>query len=105
MSEPTHAARMPDARCPYCEHTVDAASSIEDGQFVPPKPGDITVCFYCAQELVFDAGLIPRKPAAGELIPAYAQQPGLSDEVTAIKRMIRQADRSDLSDAERRGPG
>jgi hypothetical protein len=85
-------ARTPEARCPYCDHLVDAASSL-DKDFTPPKPGDLTVCFYCAQELVFDAMLIPRKPAAGELILAYAQQPGLIDEITAIKRMIRSADR------------
>lgn len=38
--------------CPQCGTVLDGATSLE-GKFIP-KPGDVTVCAYCATFLKFD---------------------------------------------------
>lgn len=45
--------RTPESRCPHCNHSVDAATSVEEAR--KPKPGDITVCAYCGWICVFDS--------------------------------------------------
>ena len=50
---------LPDLRCPSCNGKLDAATAAVDskGERIPdsarPKPGDLTVCFYCAALLQF----------------------------------------------------
>jgi len=47
---------LPDIRCPVCDGKLDAATAAVNskGERIPnsnrPKPGDLTVCFYCASE-------------------------------------------------------
>jgi len=50
---------LPNVRCPTCNTRIDAATGAVDsaGAMLPdsarPKPGDLTVCFYCATLLQF----------------------------------------------------
>ena len=41
--------------CPICFHKLDAATCVSGT--APPKPGDLTVCVYCAEPLMFDESL------------------------------------------------
>jgi len=46
-------------RCPVCNGKLDAATAAVNskGEIIPdsarPKPGDLTICFYCAALLQF----------------------------------------------------
>lgn len=42
--------------CPYCSYAMDSVTEAE-GKNVKPSPGDASVCFNCAQILVFDNNL------------------------------------------------
>lgn len=60
--------RLSPRLCPYCGHTLDAATA---GPFNPdaePRPGDVTVCLHCIELLVFDEATLPRKPSGDELL-------------------------------------
>lgn len=41
--------------CPICFHELDSATDIVGND--KPKPGDLSVCLYCAELLVFDDAL------------------------------------------------
>lgn len=45
------------ARCPCCEHELNASVNYDTCEFYSPKSGDLTVCLFCAQPLVFLVGL------------------------------------------------
>ena len=62
MSHPT-----PECACPYCTHLIDAVSCLAETTAVP-KPGDITVCFYCGAAVVFADGLTLRKPELSDFV-------------------------------------
>ena len=83
--------KLTEVRCPYCDGALDAASHMSEA--VRPKPGDLSVCLYCAQPLVFDAFLIPGKPAPGEVEAIFVADPAFADEVRQIQRAIRSVDR------------
>ena len=59
-------ASTPECVCPYCAHKIDAASCLFDEPAVP-KPGGISVCFYCGAAVVFTDGLMLRKPVLKDL--------------------------------------
>ena len=60
--------RTAPTACPACGHRITAASHI-DGNMTP-KPGDLTVCLYCATLLVFADGLSLRNLTDAEMIEA-----------------------------------
>lgn len=78
---------MPPAACPYCDKMLDAADSYRDG--ITPKPGDVTVCIYCAQASFFTTTLHLRRPETGELEKAVKSNPQLS----LIMEIVRGLDR------------
>ena len=43
--------------CPFCFQVIDAVSPAENAHIVP-KPGDFTLCIYCAAILTFDADMM-----------------------------------------------
>lgn len=43
--------KMGNDYCPCCKALLDAASPAEGNKV--PMPGDITICFYCAEVLMF----------------------------------------------------
>jgi hypothetical protein len=54
--------------CPYCGAKCDAATITDaDKPYGGPRPGDVSVCGYCAELLIFDgAPLALRKPTPEE---------------------------------------
>jgi|SRR5438270_5518304 hypothetical protein len=65
-------------QCPYCGHQVNGVGELNH-ESEPPEPGDFTLCIRCAGVSVF--GPLPhmrlRKPDAGALERAYAEDPAL----------------------------
>lgn len=57
--------RVPGTDCPSCQQRLDAATGI--GGRRRPKPGNVTLCFYCGHILVFDEGLLLREPTGEEM--------------------------------------
>jgi hypothetical protein len=50
---------MPAARCPVCEQSNDAATSVS--HYGRPAPGDITVCLNCGCVLTYTGELQLRR--------------------------------------------
>lgn len=64
--------RHATSNCPTCGAGFDAASAV-DGEDVAPKPGDISVCLYCGEWLMFDDDTLPTlKPTEEEMKQASA---------------------------------
>lgn len=59
----TGTVRMEMQQCPACKHGLDANTSWqgESGDQVVVRPGDLTVCMYCAALLEFDHRLRLRR--------------------------------------------
>lgn len=75
-------------KCPYCGHSLDAASTLQaDGRV--PQADDCAVCLSCAQILVFDGFLVPRKARPGELVAFYQSQRGLEAAHQKVQRLVR----------------
>lgn len=54
---------MPKIRkryCPHCNHTLDAATNLED-ENLKPRKDDLTICINCAEILQFDKNIRPVK--------------------------------------------
>lgn len=47
-------SEIPKTKCPICEYGVDTVTCVDGQNFekVTPAPGDLTVCFNCANLLV-----------------------------------------------------
>lgn len=45
--------RMVETACPVCGETLDTHERAL-GQDIPPKAGDLSVCLYCGNALVFE---------------------------------------------------
>ena len=41
--------RVEEQNCPHCGHPIDMHSS-KDAE---PKPGDLSICFYCGEFILF----------------------------------------------------
>ena len=60
-------------QCPVCDSGFDAASAV-DGEDLTPEPGDITICLYCGEWMMFDDDTLPTlKPSAAEMRQAPAE--------------------------------
>jgi hypothetical protein len=60
---------LPETTCPECGSKFDAATGASIGSIgggIPdrpvPKPGDPSICRYCASLLIFDSLMHPRRP-------------------------------------------
>ena len=72
--------RVPASACPSCGAPNSGATSVEGGG--PPVPGDIGVCFYCAEVLVYGPAL--------ETLRAAEDHPARRDpEVVHVREMVR----------------
>ena len=64
--------RHATTNCPTCGAGFDAASAV-DGKDVAPTPGDISVCLYCGEWLMFDDDTLPTlTPTEADLKEASA---------------------------------
>jgi len=52
---PTPPGRMPESHCPECDELLDGAISLDDP--VGPQPGDVSICAYCGELLMFVEGM------------------------------------------------
>lgn len=73
---------MPEAKCPYCDHALACTQDMVLN--LRPRPGDISLCVYCAQVLIVGEDMRPRKPTDDE--QAIANN---LPAVHKIKKMIR----------------
>ena len=62
MEVKTH--RHPKSPCPFCSKPLDAASGGKEG----PKNGDLTVCAYCLNWLVFEEDRSLRPISEAEIL-------------------------------------
>lgn len=83
--------RIPQAKCPHCDHVLNAASV--PGRRRPPEPveGDLSVCLGCGEVLMFDARQRLNKTTAAILA-------GLDPNEIAELRIVQRAVRSVLDD-------
>jgi hypothetical protein len=86
MSDQWRDTKVPETRCPYCDHYLDAAGDPKGVR--GPQEGDLSVCISCAQVLVFTADLTVRKPTLVELHEAEADPM-----VRRFQEAVRQIDR------------
>lgn len=57
---------MPRSFCVKCGKNLDAATPAEK-ENVFPKPGDVSLCVYCGEILVFNDRLLLHKPTAEQM--------------------------------------
>lgn len=69
--------------CPTCDAQLDEAASV-DGDFIP-KPGDYTICVYCASYLIYKKNMSLRELTAIE-ISEWADKERA--ELTHIRRVV-----------------
>lgn len=79
----------PKSVCPYCDHVLDTAGGGERA----PEAGDLTICVYCTQPLVFDEHVRARKPNDGEIEATLAQDLGFEREFRQALRALKATDR------------
>lgn len=72
--------------CPQCGTVLDGATSLE-GKFTP-KPGDVTVCAYCATFLKYDEYLFLRILPEEEFAKLEKTE---QDQLNAIRKFVVQA--------------
>lgn len=70
----------PGLVCPVCHTELDAATNVEDDQ--APKPGDVTICVYCATVMEFTEGGL-RIMSQEELDAVHPETIRLVNEVAA----------------------
>ena len=52
--------------CLGCDSMLTASSWGKDGDMPDPVPGDLTICLYCGEMLMFDDDLCPTLKASAE---------------------------------------
>lgn len=55
-----------DTVCPHCENKIEACTNMQAAGG-GPKPGDLTLCAYCAAALIFTDGLGVRPATPDDL--------------------------------------
>lgn len=87
---PLHrSAEIGEQRCPACGHAVNAAADV-GGEQHAPKPGDVSVCIYCAELLVFTEDSL-RLPTQGEMAD-FRRTPRIMRAKAAVISMLREMD-------------
>jgi hypothetical protein len=72
----TH-TRIPEHPCPGCSKPIDEASGLRGR----PRPGDLSVCYYCGAPWMFDSAL--------QLRPLDLE-PKLADDIRLYQMKVRQ---------------
>ena len=75
-------AEGPDARCPYCNKVLNAATHLDDGV---PSPNDFSICVGCANMLRYDDELRLRKFSKAEWDALTADE---QSEIRAIRALV-----------------
>ena len=75
----------PDQICPACGKFVDTAAALIR-EHMDTSPGDVSICAYCGEILVFAPDLSLRKMGPTELFTDYAK---ISEDVIFAQFVIR----------------
>lgn len=78
--------RVPDTQCPHCLHKIDGATNIDDESLLP-KPGDFTVCLYCAAVAIVGEDRQLRKMTKDEREEAAKNKQVIAMAILAKKRL------------------
>lgn len=71
--------------CPSCDSILSASSWAMEADMPDPEPGDLTICLYCGELLMFDDDRCPTlKPTAEELKQGNAEQLKLSRQLQRL---------------------
>jgi hypothetical protein len=62
------------SKCPACEHTIDAAGTIDGNDTYVAAPGDLTICFGCGCMLIYATDMTVRLPTPQELVELPPEQ-------------------------------
>lgn len=73
--------------CPTCGEYLDGATSLENRP--PPKPKDLSVCFYCAELLEFDEDLTLVSLSEDKLSYLKEKEKESYDELMKVVRHIK----------------
>jgi len=57
--------RVPTSICPACDAPNDGAQQVNGMR--RPRPGDVSICFYCGELGIFNSDLSLRTPSVAEL--------------------------------------
>ena len=81
----SHMHRHRSNKCPSCQSKLDASS----GENTPPKKGDFTICYYCAEILVYGDNSISfvRTPTDQEIEDAMGTD--VCDLVLSVQKHIK----------------
>lgn len=77
--------------CLYCGHTNDALALFGSRQAPKPNPGDALMCIKCAQIMLVDDLLNPRKPDPAELMAMRMADPAFAQALDRVKFVHRKA--------------
>jgi hypothetical protein len=75
--------KLPEQICPACGYDLDAAT-YAGKEDLRPRPGDVSICFKCANVLVFDVDMKLREPMSAELLEIL-QDEGVQNLVERLK--------------------
>lgn len=84
--------RIPESRCPFCGHLMDAATGIRESDDRPDEDS-ATVCIECAAILFFNPDLTLRAPRPGEIRQLIREDPDAYDALLAGQEAVRRLDR------------
>lgn len=71
--EPWNMHHITPQPCPYCDRMNDAGTNMNNQK--PPKPGDWSLCYTCAQVSVFDENILMRKLNPAEEVELREDHP------------------------------
>lgn len=77
---------VPREFCPYCLSELNRAVATFGTN--APKPGDFTICVYCAEVLEFDEKLKPVRPT--NLEKDFADDPELAETIRKMQALARE---------------
>ena len=77
-------------RCPHCRHPVNSATDFTLGH--PPRPGDASMCLYCAELAMFQEvmGAMVLVPLPAHLVARAEADP----HVMVLREELRRAQRA-----------
>lgn len=67
MTDKTATAKLPSSPCTHCGKMMNDATSLDGDEDYRPEPGNVTLCIYCCNIMVYADDLTLRDPTAAEI--------------------------------------
>jgi DNA-directed RNA polymerase subunit RPC12/RpoP len=81
-------AQIKETNCPTCKHKLNAAADIIDSEHVEPQEGDVGLCNYCGEVIIYKGGeLTAASPEFMLLMEKY--NPELHRNIMLTKEVIK----------------